>query len=235
MSSGFLLPVVFGLIVSAVLVGGFLLDRRRRERLMTYAVNRGWTYTAEDQRLTERWEGEPFGRGDHRRARNVVTGTEGGQPFVAFDYSFQTHSSDGKGQRQSTTHRWTVCTVPMPGWLGAVQVVPENALHRIAGAVGIGQDIALESEDFNRRYRVTATSPKLASDILTPRTMQYLLSVPAEGWRTCGTDLVGFAQRRLDPAEVVRTTAILRQVLAGVPPFVWKDAGAGGSGYSPSP
>jgi iron complex outermembrane receptor protein len=67
-------------------------------------------------------------------------------------------------------------------------------------------------------YRVT-------SDILTPRTMEYLLSVDAEGWRTCGSDLVGFAQGRLDPAEVVRTAAVLGRVQDGIPGFVWTDAG----------
>jgi hypothetical protein len=83
---------------------------------------------------------------------------------------------------------------------------------------------------------VSATSPKLASDILTPRTMAYLLSVaPAQAWRTCGGDIVGFAQGRLDPVDVVRTCAVLGRVQDGVPAFVWKDAGGAGSGYSPGP
>jgi hypothetical protein len=63
--------------------------------------------------------------------------------------------------------------------------------------------------------------------------MQYLLSVPTEGWRTCGSDLVGFAQGRLDPAEVVRTCSVLGRVQDGIPSFVWKDAGGFGTGYSP--
>ena len=47
----------------------------------------------------------------------------------------------------------------------------------------------------------------------------------AESWRTCGSDLVGFAEGRLDPAEVVKTCAVLGTVHAGVPTFVWKDHG----------
>ncbi len=230
-----LLPILFGLIIVGVLVGGFLLERKRRDRLVAFATNRGWTMVGDDSSLVDRWVGEPFGKGDHRRARNVLRGTESGRPFTAFDYSYETHSSDSKGQRQTTTHRFTVCAVSMPGWLEPVQVLPGNALERFAGAMGLTQDIHLESEEFNRRYRVSSSSPKLASDILTPRTMQYLLSVQSEGWRTCGGDIVSFAQGRLDPAEVVRTCAILKRVLDGVPAFVWKDAGASGTGYSPGP
>lgn len=228
-----LLPWLFGIGVVAVLVGGFVLERKRRERMMQFALMRGWAYADEDPSLVDRWTGEPFGRGDNRRARNVMTGTESGRPFTAFDYSYDTHSTDSKGHRKTTTHRWSVCAVPMPGWLGTVQVVPESALDRVAGAVGLMTDIELESEDFNRRFRVSAGDPKLASDILTPRTMQYLLSVPAEGWCTCGSDLVGFAQGRLDPAEVVRTCSVLGRVQDGIPSFVWKDAGGFGSRYSP--
>lgn len=232
---GLLLPVLFGVGVVAVLAVGFVLERKRRERLLQFVLMRGWTYAGEDPSLVDRWPGEPFGRGDRRRARNVLTGTESGRPFTAFDYSFQTHSTDSKGHRTTTTHNWTVVAVPMPGWLGGVQVVPESVFDRVAGAVGLMQDIDLESEDFNRRFRVSASSPKLASDILTPRTMEYLLAMDAEAWRTCGSDIVGFGQGRLDPAEVVRTCAVLGRVLAGVPSFVWKDAGATGSHYSPEP
>jgi hypothetical protein len=230
-----LLPWLFGLGVVAMLVGAYVLDRKRRERLMQFALMRGWTYAGEDPSLVDRWPGAPFGKGDRPRARNVLTGTEAGRRFTAFDYTYETHSTDSNGHRSTTTHRWAVCVVPMPAWLGFVQVVPQSVLDRFADAVGLVSDIDLESEDFNRRFRVSAGSPKLASDILPPRTMEYLLSMDAGAWRTCGSDLVGFAQGRLDPADVVKTCAVLSRVQQGIPSFVWKDAGAPGSGYSPGP
>ena len=234
MSAGLL--VAAGAVVAAVVgIIAYLGDKKRREQLMAYALNRGWRYVAEDASLVHRWTGEPFGRGDHQRARTVLTGTEVGRAFTAFEYSYQTHTTSSKGTRSTTTHRWTVCVMPMPGWLGTVQVVPESVVDRFTGAVGLTTDIDLESEAFNRRFRVSAGSAKLASDILPPRTMEYLVAVGAEAWRTSGCDLIGFAQGRLDPAEVVRTCAVLDRVLDGVPSFVWKDAGAAGTGYSPGP
>jgi hypothetical protein len=230
-----LLVVLALVVVGTIAVISYLMDKKRRERLMQYALMRGWTYTAEDNSLVGRWQGEPFGRGDHQRAQNVLTGSESGRGFTAFDFSYQTHSTDSKGNRSTTTHHWTVCAVPMPAWLGVVQVVPESVFERMAGAVGLMQDIDLESEDFNRRYRVTAGNPKLASDLLPPRTMEYLLTVDVGGWRTCGGDIVGFREGRLDPLELVKTAAVLCRVLDGVPAFVWKDAGAPGTEYSPGP
>src|SRR4051794_14921013 len=78
-------------------------DQRRREQLMTWAANNGYSYAAEDDSWCERWPGDPFGEGDHREAKNVVTGTAKAA-FAAFDYSYQTHSSDGRGGRSTTTH-----------------------------------------------------------------------------------------------------------------------------------
>lgn len=229
-----LLPWLFGAGVVAVLLGGFVLERKRRERLMAYALGRGWTYTGEDPTLVDRWPGEPFGRGDRQRATNVLTGHENGRSFTAFDFSYVTHSTDSKGNRTSSTHRFGVCVVPLPGYLGTVEVTPEDLFTRAAGAVGLVHDIDLESEDFNRRFRVRAGDAKLASDILPPRTMEYLLSVRPEAFRTCGMHVVSWHDGRLDPAEVVRTCAVLDRVIDGVPSFVWRDAGAD-PGYAPPP
>lgn len=229
-----LVPWLLGLGLVSVLVGGFVVERKRRERLMQYALMRGWQYVGEDPTLVDRFDGEPFGKGDRRRARNVLTGQESGRHFTAFDYSYDTHSTNSKGHRTTTTHRFGVCVVPLPVPLGRVEVLPEDVFTTMAGAVGLMADLDLESEDFNRRFRVRATDAKLASDVLTPRTMHYLLSADPEAWRIEGAQLVSWHPGRLDPAEVVRTCAVLDRVLDGIPSFVWRDAGLP-TGYDPAP
>jgi len=229
-----LLLMAFVALVVAVLVGVFVLERKRRERLMKFALMRGWQYAGQDPGLVHLFSGDPFGEGEDRTARNVLTGQEGGRPFTAFDYSYETRSTNSKGQTRTTTHRFGVCAVPLPVPLGTVEVVPENVLTRMAGAVGVLTDIDLESEDFNRRFRVRAADRKLACDILTPRTMAYLNSVTPEAWRLEGEHVVSWHPGRLDAAEVVRTCAVLARVLDGIPSFVWRDAGLP-SGYDPEP
>jgi Protein of unknown function (DUF3137) len=226
-----LLPV---LLIVGVPVAGYLAyrswqqEQKRRELLMTWATNSGFTYAAEDDSWCDRWRAAPFGEGDHRKAANVITGTLSSRPFAAFDYSYQTHSSDGRGGTSTTTHRYVVTSLQLPTFLPQLQVTPENLVTRLGNALGL-DDIELESEDFNRRFRVHARDRKFACDVLTPRTMQMLLSRPALSWRIDGTDMVAWQDGRLSPASVLATTTQLREVVDGIPSFVWHDREIGGS------
>jgi hypothetical protein len=227
---------VLGLaVVVTVAVVAYRLDQNRRERVLAYALGRGWRYDGENPALVDSWPGEPFGEGDNRRARSVLSGQESGREFVAFDYSYDTHTNSSKGRR-TTTHRFAVCVVPLPTALGVVELRPENVLTRAAGAVGMASDLDLESEDFNRRYRVRARNAKLASDVLPPRTMEYLVALPDEAvtaFRLQAGHVIAWRDGRLEPADVVRTCAVLGRVIDGVPSFVWRDAGLPG-GYDPA-
>lgn len=220
-----LLPWLFGLAVVAALVGGYLVNRKRRERIMTFCVARGWRYVDEDPSLADRWQGAPFGRGDSRRARNVVSGTENSRSFIAFDYSYQTHSTDSQGRRTTTTHRYAVYAIALPAFLPMLEVAPEGVFSRLAGAVGLTTDVDLESEDFNRAFKVRANDRKFATDVLSPRTMEYLLTAPAAAWRIQGSDMLRWVDGRMDPADVVVATSVLDRVADGIPAFVWKDHG----------
>jgi len=196
-------------------------DQRRRQALQTWAGKNGYAYTAEDDRWCERWNGNPFGEGDHRRAKNVITGSAK-LPFSAFDYSYQTHSSDGRGGRTTTTHRYAVTALEFSGLLPTLQVTPESVFTRIGHSLGL-DDIDLESEDFNRRFRVHANDRKFASDVLTPRTMQALLTRPMLSWRITGTDILSWAEGSMTAVGVTAALSTLQLVVDGIPSFVWKD------------
>jgi hypothetical protein len=88
-------------------------------------------------------------------------------------------------------------------------------------------DVELESEDFNRRFRVHASDPKFASDVLTPRTMQALLAQDCVSWRIRGTDILGWYGGKMEPAGVQAAVATLQTVVDGIPSFVWHDHGLG--------
>jgi len=217
-------PFVFLVGIPAVAAAAYYSwrqDQRRRQQLMTWARKNGYAFVDEDDRWCERWNGDPFGEGDHRRAKNIITGTAKA-PFAAFDYTYQTHSSDGRGGRTTTTHHYAVTALEMAAFLPTLQVTPENVLTRIGHSLGL-DDIDLESEDFNRRFRVHASDRKFASDVLTPRTMQALLARPTIGWRISGTDILTWAEGRLSPLDVTKALSTLELVVDGIPSFVWKD------------
>ncbi len=216
--------------LGALVVGGLIAyqavaDSKRRERLFAAATMRGWTYQPERADLVGRWHGRPFDQGDTRRTRDVVEGVWQGRAFVAFTYSYETHSTDTKGNRTSTTHRHGVVCLELPAWLPRLEVAPESFLHRASAAVGLGSDIELESEEFNRAFQVAAGDAKFASDVLTPRTMEMLLRARREPWRIDGASLLSWDDGPLDLDDIDARLSTLQAVTSSIPAFIWKDHG----------
>jgi hypothetical protein len=219
-----LIFVAFAAIVIAGVIYSYVAAKKRREALAEFARNRGWSYVAADDSRSKRWSGTPFGQGDHRRTTNVLSGSWRDRDFAAFDYSYQTHSTDGQGHRTTTTHRFGVCTVTMPAYLPRLEVTHDSMLGRVGRALG-RQDIELESEEFNRRFRVSCPDEKFAFDVLHPRLMQFLLAHGTVAWRMEGTDLLCWDKGQHQPAEVLERLSLLDEILDAVPSFVWRDHG----------
>jgi len=206
---------------------GWKNEQARKDALFAWATTAGHSYTVEDGQWCERWSGPPFGQGDRRRAREVITGTTAqARRFVAFDYSYETHSTDSKGHRTTTTHRYAVTALSLPAPLPVLQVTPESAFSRLGHVFGI-EDVELESEDFNRRFRVAADDRKFACDVLSPRLMEALLAGPELSWRIAGSGILSWSAGRHVPAEIEAALEHLRLVVEEIPTFVWKDHGAG--------
>lgn len=220
-----LLFVGLALIAVTVLYLSYLADKKRREALMRFALSKGWRYAARDDSLISIADGTPFGEGDNRKARNVLSGSVSGFDMVAFDYSYETHSTDSKGHRSTTTHRYAIAALRLPTYLPTLQVTGESILHRVGSLLGF-DDIELESDDFNQRFRVQARDRKFACDVLTPRTMQALLAGPDVDWRIEATLILAWESGRLDPLGLLARLSTMTTVIAGVPSFVWRDHGA---------
>jgi len=215
---------IFLVVAGVVAYFRYKKEQARTAQLLQWASANKWQFAVEDDAWAGRWNGPPFDEGDHRKVRNVISGGWKSWPFVSFDYSYQTHSSDGRGGRSTTTHRFTVVTVALPTDLPRLQVTPESVFSRVGHVFGMS-DIDLESEDFNRAFRVTCSDPKFASDALTPRTMQLLLSRSHFSWRIEVTDLVCWWSGEQTAVAVTEALATMCDVIAGIPSFVWHDHG----------
>jgi hypothetical protein len=215
-------------LVVLVAVLSYRAEKKRRALLQGFALSQGWTYTAQDDRWSERFVGTPFGQGDDRTVTNILTGRYGETDMVAFDYSYETSTTDSKGHRSTTTHRYAVCALQMPAPLPGLELGPESAFTRLAGAIGFG-DVELESEDFNRHYRVKAQNPKLAYDVLHPRTMAALLARPALHMRLLDVDALCWDDGRTEPTALLARLSTLQLLVEGIPSFVWSDHSTGGA------
>jgi hypothetical protein len=202
---------------------------KHREALQLLAQQRGWSLAARDDGVARGFTGTPFGRGSSRKAKHVLRGSWQGRSFIAFDYSYETSSSDAKGNRSTQTHRFAVCALALPAPVPGLELTGENALTRIGGALGL-PDLELESEAFNRRYRVHAADPRFAYDVLHPRTIQALLDRPTTNVRMSGDAVVSWDKGRQTPEHLLATLDHLAVLVDGVPDWVWRDRTTGGAG-----
>ena len=215
------LLLVVGL--SAVALVAYAQYRRRQARvgaLLALAQCIGFTFTVDD---VDHVLDLPFGlfrRGDGRKLELVLSGTHNGLPLRLFDYWYYDETSDGHGGRSRSYHRFTCGILTVPAacphlWLGH-----EGFFSHLGSHLGL-RDVELESDEFNRRFRVKCDDQKFAFSVLDGRMMEWLLA--ADSFDT--VEIVGpwvlLAVGKLDPARWLDVGSWLDAFHAHVPQVVY--------------
>ncbi|MGH3647041.1 MAG: hypothetical protein ACRDTM_07685 [Micromonosporaceae bacterium] len=220
---GVVAALVIGLLIWGLMVG----IRRARERyqakvsaLYHWARSQRWSYHAEAPALVHRFQGQPFGRGSSRRALHVLSGVHRGREIVAFEYKFTVSNGDNN----STTYTYLVVATPTPAPRPHLQVGLEGAGSKLLSVFG-ARDLQLESEEFNRVFRISTGNDRFAYDVLHPRMMEWLLAdqrsrlVP---FRFEASDLVCWSRTEMNPQQAVWMADYLMDLAERVPAYVWK-------------
>ncbi|MCC2336216.1 hypothetical protein [Cellulomonas wangsupingiae] len=204
-------------------VAGRWLAERRRQQLVAWAQQTGWTYSRRDPGLglATVHSRPPFAQGRSRTVEDVLTGTYEGMRAVSFTYGWTTGSGDERRE-----HEVHVVGVALPAYLPVLEVTPEGVGARLAKAFG-ARDLQLESAAFNAAYRVDAPDARTAHAILHPRTLERLLRPDALGlsWRIEGTWLLSWEGGATDAARIAPRLGVLAGIVRGVPRHVWQDHG----------
>jgi len=101
------------------------------------------------------------GRQDHREA-------------FAFDYHYQTTSTDSKGRRTTHHHEFSAIVIDSGLELTNLFIRPEGLFDKVTGIFGV-DDIDFESAEFSRAFWVRSPVKRWAYDVLHQETMEYLL------------------------------------------------------------
>jgi len=176
--------------------------RGRWRSIARFAAENGWSYTRRD--WLDVGLGAPFVLGESTACTNIVTGAVDGQPFTAFEYA----------------HEIQAFVIDLAGDLPFLEVRPRTILDE---ATPQRTPVDLESEEFNRRFRVIADDPRYATAVLHPQLMAALLPAPELSWRILGSKLVGWRDGTLDVALIHPAVATLRAIQEAIPTFVWND------------
>lgn len=171
--------VVVGIAALVIVAGifGHLAAKKRREAMLAMAARLGLRFDPNKNReLARRYEFlDKLRAGENRYAFNVLSGTYKSHDVMAFDYHYETHSTDSKGHRQTQHHYFSFFLLLMPVSFPELVIAREGFFSKIAQALGY-DDIDFESHEFSRKFCVHSKDKKFAYDVCNARMMEYLLS-----------------------------------------------------------
>lgn len=222
-----MLAVVVSLVLFVVAVGivSVVRAQRRNTRRMFESLSVAGFDVKQNVRKGEREQlFAPFAQ-----LKELSTGLKGlkwfatrqidGREFTLFQHSYTVHT----GQSASTiTH--VVAATACPDWWPQLSLSRETIFHKIADKLGM-KDLQLESETFNKAWRVKTDDEDMAIVILTPTMQEWLEGSPKkESWRIGSGVVCCLSQRSLVKSPPVLLIDRVREFLALVPSEALADA-----------
>jgi hypothetical protein len=150
----------------------------------------------------------------------VIRGSNDGLPLEAFVHRWKTRRTETYRDSQGRTQTRTV-TEEHSEILTAVALPFSWPLLSLNGGSG-GDRVRFESEEFNDRFKVRVDSPKLAYDVIHPRTMEFLMAIEPPPFRIEG-QLMRFFPGEHDTQLIGFCADVAHAFFRRVPAFVWED------------
>lgn len=175
------MPVLFVVLMIALVVFGAIFGaiaaRKRREAFAALAARLGLGYSAgKNYDLPDRFNFlNKLTQGSNRYAYNVLSGHYEGHAVQAFDYHYETHTTDSKGRRHTHHHHLSFFILMLEKAFPELIISGEGIFSKIAQAFGY-DDIDFESHEFSRKFCVRSRDKKFAYDFCHARMMEYLLA-----------------------------------------------------------
>jgi len=203
-------------IVSVVL--GAQARKRRQLELQAWASSHGWHFTVDEvSSLERRFPGfSCLTQGDNRYGYNVVRGTRDDCDLWAFDYHYQTYSTDSKGHRTTHHHHFSALLVDSGLRLAPLNIRQEGFFDRMKGVFGF-DDIDFESAQFSNEFWVTAPDKRWAYDVINQRNMELLLASPRFSLQFDGPHVLAWRNKTFKPPEFEQALSLVLELLAGIP------------------
>ena len=216
--------VFIGLLVVLVVFGAVLSHRAAKKRqaaLLVWASTNGLSYDlGKDHALEKRFPLHKCLReGSKRYAENVMEGERGGRGICAFDYHYETYSTDSKGHRQTHHHRFSAVVVDCGLPLKSLFIRAEGFLDKITEFVGY-DDIDFELTEFSDKFYVKAPDRKWAYEVLHQATMEFLLENPRFTVEMAGPWVMARSTGRFKPEQFSAALGVAEGILERLPRYL---------------
>ena len=218
----FVIFIIFALLIG---IGGYfshLAAKKRREGLQALGQSLGLTYDPnKEYSYDERY---PFirrlCRGDDRYGFNILRGIYRSHHVYAFDYHYETTSTDKDGKTETNHHYFSFFILHFDGSFPELLISREGFFSKIGQFLGF-DDIDFESAEFSRRFLVKSPDKKFAYDICHSQMIEYLMANPDLNIEIERDVLTLFFHRRLEPAQIKYNLDRLVQVRDLFPSYLF--------------
>jgi len=223
MDGGLLLFVLFGIVIVGLLILGWRQARKRKKDLTAWAARRDLTYfDRRDGAVDDRFGlFDCFGKGQRRYAFNIMEGRWGDRPIEAFDYHYETTSTDSKGRTRTTSHYFSAAILTSDLPLKELFIRPEGFFDKVTEFFGY-DDIDFESAEFSRKFYVKAKDRQWAFDVIHQRAMEFLLAQPRFTIKFAPDCVIAYRHKRFRPNEFTAAADVIAGLLDGLPDYVVK-------------
>ncbi len=165
--------------VVVAIIWGAQAAKKRRSEMGDLAGRLGLQFSSErNYQLAKQYAFlDKLRQGDNRYAYNIMSGRFQDHDIAAFDYHYETHSTDSKGNRQTHHHHFSFFILKLAKYFPELTIAKEGIFSKIAQAVGF-DDIDFESHEFSKRFVVRSKDKKFAYDFCNAQMIDYLLGHP---------------------------------------------------------
>jgi hypothetical protein len=214
--------MVFAALFVAIIVYSSIAARKRREELTALAGRLGFTLCPENDSELPRRFGflDQLAQGSNRYAFNVLSGNYRENDVLVFDYHYETHSTDSKGNPQTQHHYFSFFILTLPTSFPELRITREGIFSKIAQAFGY-EDIDFESAEFSRTFCVRSKDKKFAYDVCNTSMMEYLLANRDLSVEIENTALALAFGGRLSAAEIESNLQRLLEIRARLPEYLF--------------
>ncbi len=122
--------ILFALLIIGGIIYSAIAARKRREELFEFATRLGLNFSpGNDYGLADRFGFlDKLAQGSNRYAFNVISGSYRQNEVLVFDYHYETHSTDSKGNRQTHHHYFSFFILLLPMSFPELQDQPRGVL-----------------------------------------------------------------------------------------------------------
>lgn len=211
-------------LVIVFVVLGHQQQQKRKEAMAAWAKVRGLRFDpARDRHMDERY---PYfsclRRGGNRYAYNVITGSVNGRRVCAFDYHYETHSTDSQGRSQTDHHWFSAVIVDACLPLKPLVIREEHFMDKVGEFLGF-DDIDFESIEFSRRFYVKSPDRQWAFDVLQQSTMEFLLAMPQFALEFQGSHVVAYRDHTFSTQDFEVALNVIDGVLQRLPEYLLRE------------